>query len=176
MNSPSIVAAGVDDVADVAPHRTLVARQQVGLLAGHHPLPAVAHRGPALQLIRLALLLWSGCSTHLLRRLRASAGRHRAGPPARGVCGLAALRRRAALWRSAVRAARSPSIRCRLGLLRSAVFVPSAAQQFHAARLLRRAGPPACASRSPALPCWDDGARSGRAALRAPDLTVSATA
>ena len=44
MNRPSTIAARVDDVADVRAHRALVARQQVGVFAGHHPLAAIGHR------------------------------------------------------------------------------------------------------------------------------------
>ena len=135
------VAPRVDDVADVAAHRALVARQQVVLVAGHHLLAAVGHRGPALQLLGLALLLGQRRPRISLRRLRASAvviGAGATGP--RRLRGLAALGVGLPLGAVVPDRARSPATRRRLGLRRVAVVV-LAAQQLHACQVTSPAAP-----------------------------------
>ena len=146
---PEHVAPGVDDVAHVPAHRSLVARQQVGLFAGHHALAAVGHprRGArpcsALRSSRLSL----GPASDL-RRARASAeviGAGATGPAPRLS---RALGRRPALGggRSATRGG---SVRADGDAASSAPSLSSGSSSlpflrpssFTSARLLRAGGP-----------------------------------
>ena len=73
------VAARVDDVADVAAHRALVAGQQVGVLAGHHLFAALGHVGAACDALGLAFLAAQLRPADLLAAPPGFGGGHRRG-------------------------------------------------------------------------------------------------
>ena len=147
---PEHVAAGVHHVAHVAAHRALVARQQVGLLAGHHAFAAIGHAGAARGAFGLALVAAElGAGQSLAARPRLGRGHRRRRDRALLACAsassrlgvgrpLGSVRRRRALAPRPGRRRTQPVPRDRLPDLRVAFL---AAQQLHSRQVTSRIDP-----------------------------------
>ena len=142
------VAPGIDDVAHITAHRSLVAGQQVCLFAGHHAFAAIGHPGPVGDAVGLALVAAElGALQRLASgpRLGGGLGRRRDRALFRDAPGLAALGRGPALgagaWRTLRRARSRVDLRggrCHGGVVCALVMGFLTAQQLHSRQVTSR--------------------------------------